>query len=159
MDDLSNTAIFRPKRQKPFFPLQTMVVRSSVLKGLAPLFFFAVLIGCQMGKDSTALSVEELTGVWQTTEPRYEDCSFEIQGDSILFTNDLSEVHINHINDIEKVSDGKGTLYHILYKDDEGQKYKLSLLYFKSPDGDIIKFKNQQDIEWKRRPENTFFLE
>ncbi len=156
MYDLSDRGIYRGKRKKIIFFLQKMVVKSNELKRVAACFFFAVLLGCQMGQESTVL--EQLTGVWETTEPRYKDCSFEIQNDLLLFTNALNEVEINHIVDIEKDPDEEDTVYHVFYKDDKGQKFLLSLIYFKSSDGDVIKFKTQQDIEWTRRLENKSFM-
>ncbi len=120
-----------------------------MLKGLMLVLGFAVLFGCQMLQDSAV--PDELIGKWVTTEPRYHDCSFEIQQETIIFNKGITHTNMNWIEEIEKIPEKEKTLYHIYYEDKQGQDYKLSLFFFKTPDGGIIRFKNQQNIKWSRK--------
>ena len=52
-------------------------------KGLMLVFGFTLLFGCKVGQDNTV--TEELIGEWVTNEPRYQDCSFEIQRETIIY--------------------------------------------------------------------------
>ena len=122
---------------------------NSRLKGLMLVLGFAVLFGCQMSRDTTV--PDELIGEWVTTEPRYQDCSFEIQKETIIFNKGTAHTDMNSIEEITKIPEKEKTLYHIYYEDKQGQEYKLSLFFFKTHDGGIICFKNQQNIIWSRK--------
>ena len=115
------------------------------------MFGLVLLFGCQIRQDNAV--TEELTGEWVTNEPRYHDCSFEIQKEIIIFNNGINHTDMNWIDRIEKIDGKEKTLYHIYYKDKQDQEYKLSLFFFKTRDGGIIRFKNQQNFKWSRKPD------
>jgi hypothetical protein len=115
---------------------------------------FLLVMACQPPQDP--LLIERLTGVWETTEPRYAGCNFEIQGDQIIFSNGLFYTNRNSIMTITGVMDNGVGSYDILYEDLDGEEYKLSLILYKSKKGDIIRFKNQYQIYWTKKPHSTF---
>lgn len=126
-----------------------MRITSDKLKKLALCIIVTSFLGCQIWKDKTV--PEELVGVWETSAPRYKNCFFELKGEMITFNKGLDYINVNLITDIEKSPEQEGILYDIHYEDEEGQEYKLSLFYFKTPDGGVIRFKNQKEIKWTRR--------
>ena len=119
------------------------------LIGFAFYIIVFTLFGCHILEDKT--SPAELTGVWETSDPRYEDCSFELKGDMIIFNNYPEYTSINYISDIERSPETDGVLYHIDYEDKEGLEYKFSFYFVKGHDGDVIRFKNQKEITWTRQ--------
>ena len=119
------------------------------LKIFAIWIIVIVLTGCQIRGDKSV--PEELMGVWETSEPRYEGCSFEINDKLIIFKNGPTYTNVNHITDIDRSAEEKRTLYHINYVDRDGQEYKFSLFYYRTGTGGVIRFKNQKDIEWTRK--------
>jgi len=117
-------------------------------------FFMALtilttLVGCQ-SRDAIEVP-SDIAGAWVTFAPKYKDCSFELNKRFIIFTNGdlLENIDVNFISKVEKTADDIRTSYNIYYKDLEGNKFKLSF-YFDPSIGGTIRFKNQQDIEWKR---------
>ena len=118
------------------------------------IFFIAALFGCHIFKNREV--PEELLGVWKTSSPRYEDCSLEFDGKKVVFRNGLTHCDMNHITNVKKSTKDEKILYHIYYKDNQGEEYKLSLYYIDTPDRDVIRFKHQEKIVWFKcggRPE------
>jgi len=109
------------------------------------------LFGCQVWQDKTI--PEELMGNWETSAPRYEDCSFELKDELIIFYKGINIVNLNHIKEIEGFPEKGGVSYNIYYEDQQRQEYKLALYYFKTPNGGVIRFNNQKQIEWTRKKE------
>jgi uncharacterized lipoprotein YehR (DUF1307 family) len=111
--------------------------------------------GCQ-SKDSRTVP-GDLRGVWRTSTAKYKNCYFELTEDDIIFTNEnfLEKMQINSISNIEKIIPGKRILYTISYKDDNNLEYELSFYYDPSRGG-AIRFKNQQEIEWKKTKGHEF---
>lgn len=119
------------------------------IKILILITIVTVFLGCQVFRDKTI--PEELIGLWETSEPRYEDCTFELKDEMIIFNNYPEYTNINYITDIEKSPEKDRVLYHIHYEDQEGQEFKLSLFYDKTADVGVIRFKNQKEIIWTKR--------
>lgn len=119
---------------------------------IAIIFFF---FGCQ-SKDSRIVPIE-LRGVWKTSAPKYKDCYFELTENEIIFTNEnyLDKMQINSISNIEKIIPGKRILYTVNYRDHNDQNYELSF-YYNPSTGGTIRFKNQQQIEWKKAKKNEY---
>ena len=122
-----------------------------MVKGLMAVLWFSLLFGCQMLRDSTA--PDELIGEWVTTEQRYRNCSFEIQKEIIIFKRGITHSDMNWIQEIKRIDEKERILYHIYYEDTQAQEYKLSLFFIKTHVGEIIRFKNQQNITWSRKTE------
>ena len=115
---------------------------------IAALAISAVLLACE-SKGPESLPPEML-GVWETSEPKYEGCFFELTKDKLSFANKshLESFAIHKISKIEittpKTEKLLCTLY---YKGSEGQKYEFSF-YYDPSDGGSIRFKNQTTIKW-----------
>jgi hypothetical protein len=116
-----------------------------VLAGIAALILLAATVG------STKHRVpEELLGEWHTSDPNYSDRFFEITPASITFTTGGTTGATGTIKQVTTTPDGNRTLYTVQY-DLEGAHNVVSF-YFESgpPNGDVIRFKNQQHTMWTR---------
>jgi hypothetical protein len=116
------------------------------------LFALAILasfLACQW-KENKVVS-DELAGVWKTSAPKYKDCSLELNEHFIMFVNGqfLENIDVNFISNIENTRIGTQVLYDIYYENLENQEFKLSFFYDPS-NGGVIRFKNQQKIEWRK---------
>jgi len=130
-----------------------MKILTIKFKILTILIIVTALFGCQKWKDKTV--PKELFGVWVTMEQRYASCTFEVTDKMIIFSNDnLDYTAVNSITGIEKITEEGQTLYQIEYRDSEGLEYRLSLIYSKALNRDVVRFKNEMGIEWTKKDEN-----
>lgn len=104
------------------------------------------LFGCHIYRNRNV--PEELLGLWETSAPQYENCSFTFKSKIAIFQNRLTLVSIYFITDIEKSIKGEKTLYNIHYENENGDEYMLSLYYIKTPHSGVIRFKNKEKIAW-----------
>ena len=125
------------------------------------LFIILILFfGC--GNQKTLITKDGLNGIWKTNEPRYNDCSFALTQDLIIFASGqifeaidaflLKSIDVNYIKKIRKTEKKKKEdliLYTIYYESMNKQEFRFSF-YFDPSDGGKIMFKNQQYIEWRR---------
>jgi hypothetical protein len=106
--------------------------------------------GCQTRNKTTAA---ELVGVWKTSAPKYEDRYLVITNNQMVFRSGEQDITVNTITNIEKVQqENYWILYTVDCENDENKKeQKQTISFYYSPDkGGIIKFKNQEGMEWKR---------
>jgi hypothetical protein len=115
----------------------------------ALMIILVALLACQ-SKDASTLP-HELLGVWKTTVPKYKDCSFILkQGFVIYLSGELLEnIDVNFISRIDKSPRDKGTLYTLYCLKEKGQEFIVSFYYYPEKGG-LIRFKNQNRIDWKR---------
>ena len=141
-------ALILSKVKIPFTSPKGVIDQMKIGKIIA-ILCIAALFGCRIYRNRDV--PEELWGLWETSVPQYENCSFTFEGKIAMFQNRLALVGIYFITDIEKsIKDGK-TLYDIHYKDEHGKEYRLSLYYLKINHNDLIRFKNQEVISWFKR--------
>ena len=111
---------------------------------------FAILVtlpGCQSRESATV--PDKLVGTWKTSAPKYVDRSFEITKNVIVLGTGQGNTDIHSISNIQEARDGEGILYTFSYTNREGQPDRFSF-YYDSARGGVIRFKNQQEIEWTR---------
>ena len=113
------------------------------------LAILASFLACQ-SKENKVVS-DELVGVWKTSAPKYKDCFLEFNKNFVLFVNGslLENIDVNFISNIENTRIGTQLLYNIYYENLESQEFKLSF-YYDPSNGGVIRFKNQEKIEWRR---------
>jgi hypothetical protein len=91
---------------------------------------------------------EELVGEWHSSDARYSDRKMEIHHSVISFTTGEGTVSSGLIKEIREVPEGPRTLYTVVY-DLDGASNELSFYYETGkPSGDVIRFKNQQNLTW-----------
>jgi len=110
---------------------------------------FISFFGCQL--KGSATFPDGLLGLWKTSEQKYENCFLRLTKDTITFANTdfLDSIAVNPISKIEKILKKGRILYTIHYKNREREKYKFSFYYDPSKGG-AIRFKNQEEIEWRK---------
>ena len=116
---------------------------------LLALAILASFLVCQL-KENNEIP-DELAGVWRTSAPKYKDCFFDLNEHLIIFGNGhlLENVDVNFISKLKNTHMGRQLLYIIYYENLQNQEFKLSF-YYDPSNGGIIRFKNQEKIEWRR---------
>ncbi len=117
---------------------------------LATFITLAVFAASGCGEKGTIPN--ELIGEWQTSEPKYEGCYFEVTELTVAFKPKDAEIYSNIITNIKREEDPneEHILYTIFYKDESGKIYQLSINYYPEENG-VIRFKNQTEIVWIRK--------
>jgi hypothetical protein len=120
------------------------------LKNILLILVISVLfVECQPSGLETVPT--EIVGVWKTSAPNYEDGSFELTEDHIVFRNSGPPEYesVNSIIRIERVAEGRDFLYTIHYENTEGEEYLFAFYHYPTKGG-TIRLKNQKGIEWRR---------
>jgi hypothetical protein len=113
-------------------------------------FIILALLGGNSCKKELAVP-DELLGVWETSEPKYEGCYFEVTKDEIIIKDIEEDINFFKITKIEAEEDPEENFvtYIITHAYPEGPPFELSFLYFPGEE-DTIRFKNQTNIVWVR---------
>ena len=106
-----------------------------------------ILVGCQSREGATV--PDELVGTWKTSAPKYVDRSFEIRKNVIILGTGQGNTDLHPISNIQEARDGEAIFYTISYVNYEGRPDRFSFHYDPARGG-VIRFKNQQRIEWTR---------
>ena len=119
-------------------------------------FLILALLGGNSCKKELAVP-DELLGVWETSEPKYEGCYFEVTSEDIIFKDIEKDINFFKITKIETEEDPDEDFitYIITYADLEGLPFELSVLYFPGEEG-TIRFKNQTSIVWIKRKADSY---
>ena len=110
---------------------------------------FTLLFACQAEEKTIP---DELLGVWQTSEPKYDGCFFKIGKNSIIFLNKYElSIDSNIISKTEIVppEGEQHTLYTIYYYKEGEEEYQFSFYYYPEEGGSIY-LKNQIEIKWQK---------
>jgi hypothetical protein len=115
---------------------------------LSTLYVFLIIFFSFWGCEKNIPVPQHFIGEWKTSSPQYADRYLKIAEHSLIFgIGDGEELS----QDIEKVNveqENGETIYTIHYKDMEGEKWSLTLIY--SPvSGGTFKLKNGKDI-WEK---------
>ena len=120
------------------------------LKNILLILVISVLfVECQPSGLETVPT--EIMGVWKTSAPNFEDGSFELTEDHIVFRNSGPPEYesVNSIIRIERVAEGQDLLYTVHYRNPQGEKYLFTFYHYPTKGG-TIRLKNQGGIEWRR---------
>jgi hypothetical protein len=91
----------------------------------------------------------ELSGHWTTDDARYADRSLVITDSTVAFYMGADPITVHRVRRTHtKPDDFGGVQYDIEYKS-EGGSQSISLIYETSPT-EIIRLKNQPDMEWMK---------
>jgi hypothetical protein len=128
-----------------------MVLKTRLAGISSFLFLLSVMTwtGCEAPADRSVPL--HLIGTWETSDRRYEGCLLEITSEQIVFQNPATGMTINFIRGIRTTPVGQKSLYDILYHDREGAEFTLSLYYSRVREQDVIHFKHQSEMQWKRK--------
>jgi len=106
-----------------------------------------ILVGCQSRESATV--PDELVGTWKTSAPKYVDRSFEIRKNVIVLGIGKGNTDAHPVLNLQEARDGEAIFYTISYMNYEGRPDRFSF-YYDPARGGVIRFKNQQRIEWTR---------
>ncbi|MBN2124291.1 MAG: hypothetical protein JW821_08355 [Deltaproteobacteria bacterium] len=119
-------------------------------KWIVPALAVTLFLGCNLFKDKDL--PPDILGTWVTDEPRYRDCRLEFREGLVIFSQGINYISTNSITDVDRAEEKGQPLYTVDYEDREGQEYHLSFYYGGPPGGKFIRFKNQDQFEWKKQP-------
>lgn len=132
-------------------PLKKNLLQATVdilMLGIAILMMYQLL----SPSEPTAfhpVSMDDLRGVWTTTQPRYKDRFLQFGGGTITFGwGDAGEGSYSIVH-MESEPAGKNTLVNIRYVDLSATRYRLSF-YYQGREGGMIRLKNQKRVYWYR---------
>jgi hypothetical protein len=111
---------------------------------------FVLLLMVKFLSDEALELPEELYGEWVTTNPKYADRFFELNRTLITIGIGENDFDSYSISKIEKTDLKKGALYTVIYHESPNSESKFSFYYDPSNEG-VIRLKNPQKIEWKKR--------
>jgi hypothetical protein len=119
-------------------------------------FIILALLGGNSCKKELVVP-DELLGVWETSEPKYKGCYFEVTSEDIIFKDIEEDINFFKITKIESEEDPDEDFitYIITYVDPEGLPFEHSVLYFPKEKG-TIRFKNQTNIIWVKRKTDSY---
>lgn len=112
------------------------------------LFMAAAFFGC--GKINSI--PEELLGIWETSEPKYEGTYFELGLNTLTF-KDIEGKIVDYMITSIKRKKSKGNdwyEYTLKYKSLETKKMEFSFYHDPAEDG-TLRFKNQELVVWHKR--------
>ena len=89
----------------------------------------------------------KLQGVWENSDPDYMNRYFLLDTNAIGFGTGDGKVDWFEIVDVNEKNEGNKTIYTIEYRKRDGVLLEKSLYYYPGKGG-MIRFKNQQKIEW-----------
>jgi hypothetical protein len=91
---------------------------------------------------------EHLIGEWRTTSAQYEDRYLKITENSLIFGIGDGEAISHHVEGVNVGQENGETMYTIHYKDMEGERWSLILIY-RDVSGGTIKLKNDK-VVWEK---------
>ncbi len=89
---------------------------------------------------------DSLFGKWTTSNSKYKDRFFELTDTTVTFGVGEDKINVYFILSIERDTQDN-TYYTISYHNLAGIEFKTSF-YYDPEIGNVLKFKNQMDIEW-----------
>ena len=125
-------------------------IRHHKLHWIALVGFSLVLISTLLlCTPEVDVSIGNFLGVWKSSAPKYKDRFFKISESTITFGTGNGNSKKFIVDRVIKTVEEKKTVYTISYIDVEGTDFKLAFYYTPKNKG-VIRFKNQQEIEWTR---------
>lgn len=121
--------------------------------GMAVVVLFVMVTDFPIEPDEEIKS--RLYGVWRTDASAYfqaHQASFEISREQVVFSTVEGTLDINYITGMSYTPSEQGENLHIEYQNSDGEAFGLNLVLSATPQGDILTFKNQKQIVWKKDP-------
>lgn len=110
-------------------------------------------LGCNQSNNRTIPA--QVRGVWTTDAERYRDRFLELSAAFVIIgARGQTAPTVQLVQKVDTQPSGDGTVLNITSKDLDGNQYHLTLA-FRGVKGGEIQIQNQQNIIWKRRPEDN----
>ena len=127
--------------QKRTFSLEKMMLAAVGAISLITLAFW-------IWRSASTPLPDELIGEWHTSNAIYSDRSFEIDPVSIRFGTGGGTATTGFIKKVSAVHQGARTVYTISYQ--TGESLNKVVFYYETAKGNVIHFRNQEDIAWTK---------
>jgi hypothetical protein len=114
---------------------------------LGTLYVFVIIFLSLLGCEKNIPVPQHLIGEWKTSSPRYADRYLKIAEHLLVFGIGDGEELSQDIEEVTAEEENGETIYTIRYKDLEGEKWSLTLMY--SLATRTFKLKNGNDI-WEK---------
>jgi hypothetical protein len=111
----------------------------------------ASLWSCKAAQEPVVVP-RELIGVWKTDNPRYLDRYFELTIDTITLAMGKDGKESYPVQKLEKHSDTQGISYALTYRNPVEDVADTLSFDYEPTAGGAIRFKNQQNLVWKKAP-------
>lgn len=121
--------------------------------GMAGVLLMALLTVSGCTSDSGEEARSRLYGTWKTYAGEYNQAHqarFEISQEEIVFRTVEGTLNINYISSMDYTPSQEGAEFHIVYRNSDGDEFVLDLILMTTRRGDILKFKNQRHVSWKK---------
>jgi len=115
-----------------------------------PIFVLTLIVVILYFSRQRTRLPENLLGTWTASEQKYTDRFFELTQNTVTFGIGKEKTSVYDISNVEKDVRDNDLLYTIKYHNSDGVQYTLSF-YYDATNGGVIKFKNQKDIEWRKK--------
>jgi hypothetical protein len=102
-----------------------------------------------MGCQKPPAAPRQLQGVWKNTSSLYADRFLEFYASLVIFGTGNCGEEVNHLQQVTlEPLDGQNIRYHIDYRDQQGERWKMSLTY--SPEqGGLLRLPHRSE-NWTR---------
>jgi hypothetical protein len=111
------------------------------------LALLALVLYTSLAPERAGEIPDEILGSWRTTDPRYAETVLDIGKTTLVFGTADSGSTSHTIERVEQEDLDLAQLYTVHYRD-EGGLNELSFFYI--PIDNVIRFKNQRSLTWKR---------
>jgi hypothetical protein len=93
----------------------------------------------------------DLQGVWRTSHDKYADIHFELQPQAVVLHAGEGEYQSHPITGVKAEAQADASiLYRVMYRHTLEDSDMTFAFFYSSRQGGVIRFKNQQDIEWRK---------
>ncbi len=107
------------------------------------------LVGLGVACNSTKVP-NELQGIWRTDNPDYKGKFIKFDQKYVVLGIGDEKVVPRKVEEITTSTEGKEKLYTLKTNEKDEGEYSFSF-YFNPAEGGTIRFKNQPQLQWKKR--------
>ena len=122
-------------------------MRMKTALAVVGLGLFLVLTGCGFFHQDELPA--EMYGVWRTSAPGYEDRFLQLRKGFVVFGVGNEKAVAQHIRTVKALQVGPETLYTVSSEEVGGDASEMNF-YYNPAHGGSIRFKNQEDLVWKK---------
>ena len=119
---------------------------------LVGLLIGLIIYGIGLRKNNAGfhpVSMDDLRGVWTTSDPRYEDRFLQFDGATVTFGWGEAGSGSYRIADIDSEPDENGARVHVRYRDRSQTEYQLNF-HYATQQKDTIRLNNPKEARWYR---------
>jgi hypothetical protein len=110
----------------------------------------AVILMTLCAACNSAKLPHELLGIWRTDVPAYKGKFMKLDEKYLVLGVGDEKVVPRKIEEVSYTTEGKEKLYTVKTNEKDEGEYTISF-YFNPAEGGTIRFKNQPQLQWKKR--------